>query len=337
MTVLALKMTDAGLEAITAASGTDPTVIAEIGLTATAFDYAPTLTELPGEFKRVAVLSGIAAAPNITHLTAYDTSAEVWTASGLGLYLEDGTLLGVVSSADPLIAKAAVAFALLVFDIAFEADLAASIVYGNATFVWPPATETMRGVAELATQARVDAEEDGEDDAETIVTPRTLRARLAGLMTSVAGMFAARSISGGGLVAGGGNLSADRTLTVAAASGAEALARELSTKAVPPLALIDFLDGEVVSDGANATCWRLTFGGTDYFLQIGKGSLANNSVETVDFPVPFTTKAYAVAAGNSTDTGTEGGCANSSNTLTGVTVVNNGAVLSNYTWWAFGW
>jgi hypothetical protein len=53
MAALSIKLTNAGLAAVQAASGSSPTVIAEVGLSATPFDYAPTLTALPGEFKRV--------------------------------------------------------------------------------------------------------------------------------------------------------------------------------------------------------------------------------------------------------------------------------------------
>ena len=340
MGVLVIQMTTAGQAAVQGASGSDPTVIAEIGLTDTDFDYAPTLEALPGEFKRVPVKSGMAAAPNITHLTAYDTSAEIWTATGIGLYLDDGTLFGVCAADDPLIAKAGVAFALLVFDIAFEADLSANIEFGNATFAYPPATEETRGVARIATQERVDAAEDGEDDAETIVTPKTLRARLAAFITAVndsLAAFASRTISGGGLISGGGDLTANRTLSVAKATAAQVLARLLDNVAVTPLGLAAFVDMAVMSDSAAATCWRLTFGGTDYFLQMGKGTLTGDSQTTITFPQAYTTKAYFLASGNATDVSNEGNSAQSGNTLTQGTIVNNGNPNAPYTWLAFGW
>ncbi|SFG08470.1 hypothetical protein SAMN05518801_10738 [Novosphingobium sp. CF614] len=191
MAVHVLKLTDAGLAAVQAASGTDPVSIIELGLTNTPFDYAPTLEALPGEFKRLDVASGVAAAPNITHLTAYDNSTDVWTASGLGLFLADGTLFAVHASADPVMSKVGLAFALLAFDIAFDADLAANISYGNAIFAYPPATEETRGVARLATQERVDDLADAGDDAETIVTPRTLRSRLAAMLAAINASIAA--------------------------------------------------------------------------------------------------------------------------------------------------
>ncbi|AXB75471.1 hypothetical protein [Novosphingobium sp. P6W] len=237
MATLVLKLTDAGLAAVQAASGSDPTTIAWLGLTATPFDYAPTLTGLPGEFKRLAVSSGVAAAPNITHMTAYDTSADAWSATGFGLFLDDGTLFAVHTSASPVLSKVSLAFALLAFDIAFEADFAANIEYGNAVFAYPPATETYRGVARIATQARVNAAADEGDDAVTIVSPKTLRARLAAFTAAVSeslSALAARKIEGDGLVTGGGDLSQDRKLKVTEADAADITAGIAADKVVTP-------------------------------------------------------------------------------------------------------
>ena len=174
MSALYLSLTDAGLAAVQAASGTDPVVIAELGLTATPFTVAPTLTALPGEFKRIAAVSGVAAAANVTHMTAYDTSADVWNATGLGLWLADGTLFAVVSASSTIINKAAPAFALIGFDIAFNADLAGSIAFGDPIFTNPPATTEMRGLIELATQGEANA----GTDAQRAVTPATAKTAL---------------------------------------------------------------------------------------------------------------------------------------------------------------
>ena len=347
---LVLQLTDAGLAAVQAASGSDQAVIAELGLTATPFDYAPTLDALPGEFKRIPVTSGVAAAANITHLTVYDTSGDAWDATGFGLFLDDGTLFAVYTQADTVLAKAALAFGLLAFDIAFNGDMSANIAFGDATFVYPPATEETRGVARIATQAEVDA---GEDD-EKIVTAVKLAERLAPILLSLADEIAARSdadydldvaltaleqrvIHGAGLVIGGGNLLSDRTLTVTAATAAQALARTLNTIAVTPLALADFVDMARVSNSANATCWRLTFGGTDYYLQMGNGNLTGDNSVIVPFPQEYSTRAYVIASGNSTDVSNEGNSAQSGWTLQDVTIVNNGNPNAPYTWVAFGW
>ncbi len=174
MPALVLSLTNAGLAAVQGASGSDPVVIAQLGLTATPFEVAPTLTALPGEFKRIGAISGTAAAANVTHMTAYDTSADIWNATGLGLWLGDGTLFATFSAGSTIINKAAPAFALVSFDIAFSADLAASIAFGDPLFTNPPATEDMRGLIELATQGEATT----GTDVLRALTPATARAAI---------------------------------------------------------------------------------------------------------------------------------------------------------------
>lgn len=216
---LALQLTNAGLAAVQASTGTSSTVIATLGLTATAFTAAPTLTALPGQFKQLSIEGGEAASDTVISLTAYDYSDDVWDATGFGLFLGDGTLFAAYSSDATILSKASLAFALLAFDISLSADLVEELSFGDPTFTAPPATEDTRGVAKLATQDLADA---GEDDA-TIITPLKLGTRLAALWTSVTTALSsyalkAVSITGNGLVSGGGDLSQDRTLTVTEAT-----------------------------------------------------------------------------------------------------------------------
>ncbi|MDT8758236.1 phage tail protein [Sphingomonas psychrotolerans] len=169
MSPLVVQITDAGLAAIQALSGTDKVVISEMGLSSTPFTAAPTLTALPGEFKRISSVAGDEVAPTITHLTAYDTSTDVWVATGLGLYLDDGTLFAVFSDDTAIISKAGPSFALIACDIAFSTDLAASISFGQPIFTVPPATTETRGIVELATEEEA---QQGLDD-QRALTPAT--------------------------------------------------------------------------------------------------------------------------------------------------------------------
>lgn len=348
MATLVLKLTDAGLAAVQAASGSDPTVISSLGLSATPFDYAPTLTALPGEFKRVEVASGVASAANVTHLTAYDTSGDVWTATGFGLFLDDGTLFAVHTSAEPVMSKVGLAFALLAFDIAFEADFAANIAYGNAVFAYPAATQDIAGVAEIATQAEVIA---GEDE-RRFVTPKTLAGRLASFLQSfaeevqtrisnvadlwdainaeVAARVAAanglqgqisteaaargaaddalstaidngleglrqRRIVGGGLVTGGGDLYADRTLTVSEADPEDITAGTSSSKVVTPRRL-----GPITMLLQQNGFIRF-FG---FQIAWGRFSAAANNTTAVAFAQPFETACFSAVVSGVTNLGT---------------------------------
>ena len=253
-----LMLTAAGLDALVdAQSGTTEAItIVEMGLTEQAFTMAPTLTALPGEFKRIASVSGQSVSETVIHMTAQDPSTDFYDLRGIGLYLSDGTLFAVYGQADPIFSKVSVATFLSAFDVAFAADVSSAITFGNAAFLYPPATESERGVAKIATQALTDA---GTDDA-TMVTPKKLAARLV--------TFATRSITGGGLVTGGGDLSVDRELTVTAASGAEIAVGAEAGKAVTPAAI---------------AAVPQTFGAAGNLIGLG-GSIIKHGTVTVGWP-----------------------------------------------------
>jgi len=171
---LLMTITDAGLDALVDAEGggSDDIVIAELGLTDQIFVMAPTLAALPGEFKRLASISGEAVSDNIIHLTAYDVSAEIYDVTGFGLFLEDGTLFAAYcSDADPVLSKAELAYALFSQDISFDNSNAANITFGTSIFSYPPASKTIKGVAELADNDEADA---GIDDLR-IMTPKMVK------------------------------------------------------------------------------------------------------------------------------------------------------------------
>lgn len=307
MAALPMMITNAGIDAIVDAQngGTDMVTISEIGLTATPFILAPTIDALPGEFKRLATVSGQAISENVIHVTAYDADPVTYDVTGFGLYASDGTLIAIYSAAaDPVLTKAALATSLFALDIAFAGSMAAVIEFGDALFLNPPASESVQGVARIATQTRVNAAADGEDDAHTIVTPKTLRARLVGFITAVnatiadliadvgatldgfsatINAIAGRTITGSGLATGGGDLSANRVINVAAASGAEAQAGTANDKALTPAGLWAF-------PGANGgtNVWQVP--GTKYRIQYVSGTIAANSRQTVTFPVAFNTE-----------------------------------------------
>jgi hypothetical protein len=159
MAALPMMITDIGRDAIVDAQtgGTEAVLISEVGLTATPFDIAPTITNLPGEFRRLATVSGQAASETIIHVTAYDPAAITYDVTGFGLYADDGTLVAVYSSdGDPILSKAVLATALLALDIAFSSDVAAVIEFGDALFLNPPSTEETAGVIKIATEAMAD-------------------------------------------------------------------------------------------------------------------------------------------------------------------------------------
>lgn len=174
MPALAMTITDAGLDAIVDAQNgaTAAVSITQIGLTSTIFVQAPTLTALPGEFRRIDSVGGQAVAENVLHVTAYDTAAISYDVTGFGLYAADGTLIAVYSAlADPILSKAALATSMFAVDIVIAQDMAAVIELGAMSFSNPPATEAVAGVARIADDAQADA---GIDDL-TMMTPAKTR------------------------------------------------------------------------------------------------------------------------------------------------------------------
>jgi len=305
-----LTITSAGLDALVDAQNgeTDPIRVTEVGFTNQVVTVAPTLTALPGEFKRIGAIAGTAVSETVIHMLAQDASDDAYTLRAFGLYLADGTLFAVYGQATPLATKTPIVQMLLAFDVAFQDAIAGDIEFGDATFLLPPATETVKGVAEIATQAEVNG---GTDD-ERIVTALKLLGRLAPVLTAIADEAAAReagdadeaaarttadaglaslitellnrTITGGGLVGGGGTLEANRVLTVLAASAAQMLSGTSNTVALTPASFGPIVksfgqNGYValsLGDPANALC-----------IQWGRFTVGANGTTNVSFPVTF--------------------------------------------------
>ncbi|MDH7641159.1 gp53-like domain-containing protein [Sphingomonas oryzagri] len=207
---LVLTITQAGLAVFTEAQGnTDINLtIATIGVTAEPFVVAPTLTALPNEAKRLETVSGEVLDEAIVHLVARDSSTDAYSVTGFGLFLADGTLFAVYGQETPILQKSSLSGANLALDLRFPNVDASQITFGDANFLDPPATESVKGIAYIATQDVVDA---GDDDT-MIVTAKKLAVRLAAV---IAGTFA---------------------------SAAETIAGVLTTKAVHPAGLKAALD-----------------------------------------------------------------------------------------------
>ena len=152
---LTLTVTNAGRAALVNASntGTAPVTIAQVGLTGTAVTPDPGATALPGEFKRIATLSGDVVADDTIHLIVRDETGDVFTVRSLALYLGDGTLFAMYGQADVLVEKSAQALMLLAIDVQFADVDATDLTFGDANFLNPPATTEQMGVVELSTLA----------------------------------------------------------------------------------------------------------------------------------------------------------------------------------------
>lgn len=169
-----LKITDAGFAKLVNPpnTGTNAVLITQIGLTSTAFVPSAGLTALPGEIKRVATFGGQAVGDDTVHVTIRDDSATSYTLRGFGLYLADGTLFASYGQADPIMEKSAASMLLLATDTRFSGIDTTQIQFGDAGFLYPPATTEVVGVVELATTT----EAEDATDTQRVVTPRGMRA-----------------------------------------------------------------------------------------------------------------------------------------------------------------
>ncbi|HGM5141879.1 TPA: tail fiber domain-containing protein [Stenotrophomonas maltophilia] len=169
-----LKITDAGFAKLVNPpnTGTNAVLITQIGLTSTAFVPSAGLTALPGEIKRVATFGGQAVGDDTVHVTIRDDSATSYTLRGFGLYLADGTLFASYGQADPIMEKSAASMLLLATDTRFSGIDTTQIQFGDAGFLYPPATTEVVGVVELATST----EAEDATDTQRAVTPRGVRA-----------------------------------------------------------------------------------------------------------------------------------------------------------------
>lgn len=284
MAALTLIVTTAGLDALVDAQNgdTDAIVIAELGIASAPFAASPALTALPNEIKRVGAVAGQSVAPNIIHMVAQDSSDAVYTAYGIGLYLSDGTLFAVYAQAQPIVTKVSIAAFLIALDVAFLQAVEGAINFGNAAFLNPPATESVRGVAKIATDALADA---GTDDSAFMTAKKVRRvlsafaSALTATVTAALDAFAARRITVLGVATGGGDLGSDRTITVPRQTIAEILAG-LSDDGVITAAGLWSFPGARGGD-------VLQIPGTSWMVMFASGVAQANSTTTILLPMQF--------------------------------------------------
>lgn len=173
---LKLTLTTAGRAALRNAegNGTAPVVVTQVGLTTVAFTPDVALKSVPNELKKMTTLSGGATATDTIHVTIRDTTSEVYSLRGLGLYLADGTLFGTYSQADVIGEKSAQASLLLALDVKFADINAASLTFGDTNFQMNKATSDVLGVVRLA----LNAEAITGTDTEKVMTPAADKAAL---------------------------------------------------------------------------------------------------------------------------------------------------------------
>jgi hypothetical protein len=155
MTALVLTLTTAGYAALVnpANTGTNAIQVTQIGITATAFTPDPLLSALPGEIKRVTTFAGAVVADDTIHVTVSDSGTDTYSMRGFALYDQFGVMLALFGQAGVILEKSTQATMLLSADMRFMNPLEAEVIFGDSTFINPPATTTVPGVVQLADNA----------------------------------------------------------------------------------------------------------------------------------------------------------------------------------------
>ncbi|MCC2602538.1 gp53-like domain-containing protein [Sphingopyxis yananensis] len=245
MADLNLVITDAGRAALVNAAhnGTLPVIISHCGVSASAVVPVPTAATLPEEIKRLATLSGGVVAENTIHVTIRDESSDIYTLRSLALYLGDGTLFAIHGQPAPIMEKSAGAMLLMALDAQFVDVDATHLSFGDSNFLNPPATETVQGVIEIATQPEANS---GVDD-QRALTPK--KARLA-LMTWLLAQDGAGSGLDADLLDG---QHASAFLQASLYTGAQILSRLVTADGAGSGLDADLLDGQHASDFLQAS------------------------------------------------------------------------------------
>ena len=168
---LTLKITNAGFALLAQTNTLGPIVLQEIAIGSGTWSTPPTGSEtaLKTLIKKIS-LTGDTPVNGYIHLTAKDESTDSYTVYEVGLYTSTNVLFALGGSTTSFVTKANVSSALIALDLYVANQTSGSITVGNTNFLFTQATETVAGIAEIATQAEVTT---GTDDL-TIVTPKKL-------------------------------------------------------------------------------------------------------------------------------------------------------------------
>jgi hypothetical protein len=284
MSALTLTITNAGLSAIANAGTLGPVVITQVGIGSGSWATAPTAsaTALISEIKKLTVDGSSTPSPGLIHINASDMGTDAYSVKEVGLYSSTGVLIAIAGGTANILTKAAGSVALVAIDLSVVNVPVGSLTIGNTGFTYPPATETVKGVAEIATTAEVAAGTDNE----RIVTPAKLAA--AG--------FVKKS---GDTMTGPLVLPAAPTADLQAATKAyvdgfvkksgDTMTGPIVLSANPTAALQaapkQYVDGTLVTSANGYT--RLPNG---LILQWGTGASAGSyAVQTIAYPIAFTT------------------------------------------------
>jgi Phage tail-collar fibre protein len=184
MSTLNLIITTAGQAALAQAGTLGPVVISKVAIGSGTWTTAPTAsaTALHTQIKQLDPSGSSTPSAGIIHITATDSGTDAYAVYEMGLYTSTGILFAIAGGTTLFLTKATSSSALFSIDLAITNVPSGSIVIGDTGFS-PQATETVKGVAEIATTAEVTA---GTDDTR-MITPAKLAEALTNVVNEKAG------------------------------------------------------------------------------------------------------------------------------------------------------
>lgn len=186
MPTLNFILTNAGAAAIANVGTLGPVVLSKLAVGSIGYTPLPTQTSLQAQIKEINPNGFANPSSDMIHMTAEDVSADNYTCREIGVFDSFGVLFAIYSQANPIFQKTSGSAIVFAFDFTIRNVPPGSVIVGPVSFSYPPATETIAGVAELATQTEVG---DGTSQ-NTIVTPATLSKSLAGMVALFPGTSA---------------------------------------------------------------------------------------------------------------------------------------------------
>ena len=172
MAVLNLIITTAGQTALANAGTLGPVVLSKVAIGSGTWSTAPTAaaTALKTQIKQLTPSGSSTPSAGVIHITATDDSTDAYNIYEIGLYTSTNVLFAIAGGTSLFLNKASGSSSLFAVDLNITNVPSGSLTIGTTGFSYPAATETVQGVAEIATTAEVTA---GTDDTR-IVTPLKL-------------------------------------------------------------------------------------------------------------------------------------------------------------------
>lgn len=165
-------ITNAGRAAIAQAGTLGPVVLSTVQIGNSGYTPQPTQTSLQAPIKSLTPSGFSNPSSDTIHFTVSDETTDTYTCQEIGIITSTGILFAVYSQITPIVVKISTTAAFFAIDLVITGIPPGSYTLGGTGFSYPPASETVKGVMFLATQAAVNA----GTETTTAVTPATLRA-----------------------------------------------------------------------------------------------------------------------------------------------------------------